>query len=99
MSLYLSLSFTILEGFSIVAVYYRALMISGSLRAVFYFVALWGVIRGVRWRLLLIAFLAISDIVGEFVAQGTLSPKINVSILVAIALLLLCILSTEISRK
>jgi hypothetical protein len=37
-----------------------------------------------------VAFLAVSDIIGEFVAQGTVLVAINVSIVVAIILLLLC---------
>lgn len=75
---------------STVAVDYRALMISGAIIAFLFVVALRGVIRKTHWGLFLVALLATSDIIGEFIAQGTMSPPINISILVAIVLLLLC---------
>jgi uncharacterized membrane protein (UPF0136 family) len=59
---------------STVAVDDEALMISGAIIAVLFVVALWGVIRKTNWGLFLVALLAIFDIVGEFVAQGTPFP-------------------------
>ena len=76
---------------STVAVDYRALMISGAVIAILFAVALPALIRKIRWSLYLVALLAVSDIVGEFIAQGTILIAINVSVIVAIILLFLCI--------
>ncbi|MDH5733583.1 MAG: hypothetical protein OEY88_07360 [Candidatus Bathyarchaeota archaeon] len=75
---------------STVAVQYEVLMISGAIVAVLFAAALWGVIERRNWGLLLVAVLAAFDIVGEFIAQGTIFITITVSILVAIVLLVLC---------
>lgn len=76
---------------STVAVDYRALMISGAIIAILFAVALPALIQKKRWSLYLVALLAASDIIGEFIAQGTLIVAINVSIILAVILLLLCI--------
>ncbi|MDH5450133.1 MAG: hypothetical protein OEX77_04390 [Candidatus Bathyarchaeota archaeon] len=75
---------------STVGVQYEVLMISGAIVAVLFAAALWGVIERRNWGLLLVAVLAAFDIVGEFIAQGTIFITITVSILVAIVLLVLC---------
>lgn len=76
---------------SAVAVDYRALMVSGAVIAILFAVALLALIRKTRWSLYLIALLAASDIIGEFIAQGTVLIAINVSIIVAVILLFLSI--------
>ena len=76
---------------STVAVDYRGLMISGAVIAILFAVTLPAVIRKKRWSLYLAALLAASDIIGEFIAQGTVLIAINVSITVAVILLLLSI--------
>lgn len=76
---------------STVAVDYRALLISGAVIAILFAFALSGLVRKKRWGLYLVAFLAASDIIGEFIAQGTIFVTVNVSIIVAIILVLLLI--------
>ncbi len=75
---------------STVAVEYKILMLSGVIIAVLFIVSIWGIIKRKNWGLFLVSFLAIIDIVGEFIAQGTVLITINISILVAIILLILC---------
>jgi hypothetical protein len=81
---------------STVAVDYRALMISGAVIAILFTVALPALIQRKRWSLYLVMLLAASDIIGEFIAQGTAFVAINVSIIVAIILLFLCIFGLRI---
>ena len=81
---------------STVAVDYRALMISGAVFAILFAVALTAVIQKKRWSLYLVALLVASDIIGEFIAQGTVFVAINISLIVAIVLLFLCILGLRI---
>jgi hypothetical protein len=76
---------------STVAVDYRGLMISGVVIAILFAVAFPAVIRKKHWSLYLVALLALSDIIGEFIAQGTILIAINVSITIAVILLLLSI--------
>jgi hypothetical protein len=75
---------------STVAVDYRALMVSGAVIAILFAVALPALIQKKRWILYLVALLAVSDIIGEFIAQGTIFVTINISLIVAIILLFLC---------
>ncbi len=75
---------------STVAVDYEALMIIGAIVAVLFAVALWEVVRRKNRGLYMASLLAAFDIVGEFVAQGTILIVINISIIVAIVLLFLC---------
>lgn len=75
---------------SIVAVDYRALLASGVVVTALFAVAVWALVRKKHFGVYLVACLAAFDIVGEFVAQGTVFIAINVSIVVAIVLLLLC---------
>jgi hypothetical protein len=84
---------------STVAVDYRALTISGAVIAVLFAVSLWALFRGKRWSLFLVAFLAASDVIGEFVAQGTFLIEVTVSIVVAAALLSLCYLENRNLQK
>ena len=81
---------------STVAVDYRALMISGAVLAILFAIALPALIQKKRWSLYLVALLAASDIIGEFIAQGTIFVTINISLIVAIILLFLCILGLRI---
>jgi hypothetical protein len=59
---------------------------------VLFSLSLWGIVTHRRWALNLVIVLAIFDIIGEFVAQGTLSIVVTVSFLVAILLLMLALL-------
>ncbi len=77
---------------STVAISPMLLMVLGGLVAILFAVALWAMIRGRGWAANLIIGLALFDVVGEFVAQGTLAIDINVSFIVAIALLVLVLL-------
>lgn len=67
------------------------LMILGALVAVLFVFSLWGMITKRRWAIKLIAALALFDIIGEFVAQGSLGIVITVSFLVALLLLVLAL--------
>jgi len=73
-----------------VAVDYRALAISGAIIAVLFAVSFWAVLLKKGWALYLLAAIAAFDVIGEFVAQGNFTIAINVSILVAVILLILC---------
>jgi hypothetical protein len=84
---------------STVAVDYRALMISGAVLAILFAVTLSAVIQKKRWSLYLAAVLAASDIIGEFIAQGTVFVTINVSLIVATVLLFLCIFGLQIELR
>ena len=66
------------------------LMVSGAIVAALFAIALWATVKNKKWGIILASALAMFDIVGEFVAQGTISITITVSILVAIILLVLC---------
>lgn len=84
---------------STVAVDFRALLVSGVVVAVLFVIAVWALVRKKRFGVYLVACLAAFDIVGEFVAQGTVFVAINVSIVVAIILLLLCFFELRNLRK
>ena len=77
---------------STVAVSPTALMIAGAGLAVLFALALWAVARGGAWATKLVVALALCDMVGEFIAQGTLAIDMNVSFIVATALLVLALL-------
>jgi hypothetical protein len=68
------------------------LLVLGTIAAILYGIALWGLVVRRHWAANLVLGLALFDIVGEFVAQGTLAITINVSFLVAIALFVLTLL-------
>lgn len=74
---------------STVAVSPTSLMVLGAVVAVLFVVSLWGMISKRPWAINLLVFLALFDIVGEFVAQGRIAITLNVSFLVATLLLIL----------
>ena len=74
---------------STVAVSPSLLMVLGAIVALLFMLSLWGMITRRKWAVNLVIGLALFDIVGEFVAQGTLYIVITVSILVATILLIL----------
>ncbi len=78
---------------STVAVSPDALMVAGGLVAVAFAAALWALWARRTWAMGLVMALALFDMVGEFVAQGTLAITLNVSFIVATALLLLALFS------
>jgi hypothetical protein len=67
------------------------LMILGAVVAVLFVISLWGLITQQKWAINLVIALALFDIIGEFVAQGTIIITINVSFLVATTLLILAL--------
>lgn len=77
---------------STVAVDPDLLMDLGALAAVLFIVSLWGLLTRKWWTADLLLFLALFDIVGEFVAQGKLAIMLTVSFLVAVLLLILSLM-------
>lgn len=67
------------------------LLVLGAIVAVLFMLALWGFIRRRLWAVNLALALALFDMLGEFLAQGTLGIQLNVSFLVASTLLILCL--------
>ena len=84
---------------STVAVDYRALAISGAILAVLFAFSFWAVLLKKGWALYLLTATATFDFVGEFIAQGTFTIAINVSILVAVILLILCLFQLQNLKK
>ena len=84
---------------STVDVDYRALAVSGAVLAVLFAFSFWAVLLKKEWALYLLTAAAAFDVIGEFVAQGTFTIAINVSILVAVTLLILCLLQLRNFRK
>ena len=84
---------------STVDVDYRALAVSGAVLAVLFAFSFWAVLLKKGWALYLLTAAAAFDVIGEFVAQGTFTIAINVSILVAVTLLILCLLQLRNFRK
>ena len=80
-----------------VAVDYRWLTVLGAIAGVLFGIALAGHLTGRRWAAWLALALAAFDIVGEFVAQGTITIQVNVSFIVAIIVLLIA--WTELRRN
>jgi hypothetical protein len=72
-----------------VAADYRWFLFAGAALTILFALCVWGLWRRTPWVGVAIAILAVVDIVGEFLAQGTLLITVNVSFLAAIALLLL----------
>jgi hypothetical protein len=75
-----------------VAISPTILMILGAMVAVLFMVSLWAMITGKWWALNLVIGLAIFDLVGEFLAQGTILISCNVSFTVALVLLIFAFL-------
>lgn len=84
---------------STVAVRADVLMILGGCVAVLFGLSFWGLIRQRLWAPRLVIGLALFDIVGEFVAQGTLGISLTVSFLVAIALLVLALMDVSTQKR
>ena len=76
---------------STVVVSPAALLVLGAVAAGLFMVTLWGLVKRRRWAADLAIGLALFDIVGEFVAQGTLGIALTVSFLVAALLLVLAL--------
>jgi hypothetical protein len=76
---------------STVVVHPTILLVLGSTIAALFCVAFWGLIRSRSWAINLVLGLALFDIIGEFIAQGTLMITIPVSFLVACVLVVLAI--------
>ncbi len=74
---------------STVVVDYRWLVITGAIIGVLYAVALAALKHDRYWSLKLLTLLALADIAGEFIAQGTLAITVTVSFIVAILILIL----------
>jgi uncharacterized membrane protein (UPF0136 family) len=81
-----------------VALPYQIFLVAGAAIAVLFALAGWGLLQRRDWARGLIIALALTDIVGEFVAQGTLAIQINVSVLVATLLLILALLYRQPAR-
>ncbi|MGE5375973.1 MAG: hypothetical protein ACM3XO_13025 [Bacteroidota bacterium] len=77
----------------------RILMIAGAIVAVLFAVSLWGLFQKRAWAIHLLIFLAVFDMLGEFVAQGTIAINMNVSFLVATLLLILALVYRGQMRK
>lgn len=77
---------------STVAISPTILMVLGGPVAVLFAVALWAIFKGRAWARKLVISLALFDMIGEMVAQGTVIIDINVSFIVATALLILVLL-------
>ena len=77
---------------STVAVNPDILLISGAVVAGLFMLSLWGMLGKKRWAINLAMALAIFDIIGEFIAQGTIRIVITVSFLTALTLLVLTLL-------
>ena len=70
---------------------WEILLVTGGIVAVLFVVALIGLLRWEPWAPRLLVGLAVFDIVGEFVGQGTIMIEIVVSFLVAVVLLILAL--------
>ncbi len=84
---------------STVAVSADLLMVLGGCVTVLFGLSFWGLIRQRLWAQRLVIGLALFDIVGEFVAQGTPGISLTVSFLVAIALLVLALTDVSTQRR
>jgi hypothetical protein len=77
---------------STVAVSPSVLLVLGAIVAGLFSLSLWGIVTHRHWAINLVIALAMLDIAGEFIAQGTLNIVITVSFLVAALLLVLALL-------
>jgi hypothetical protein len=68
------------------------LMILGAIVTILLILSLWGLIAQQKWAANLVIGLALFDLIGEFVAQGTVMIAITVSFVVASGLLILSLL-------
>ncbi len=72
-----------------VAVDYRWLAATGAVIGLLFLVAFVALVARQRWSLTLLSGLAGVDIVGEFIAQGTVVITLTVSFVVALVILIL----------
>jgi hypothetical protein len=84
---------------STVVVSPTALMIAGAVIAILFVLSLWGLLKRRDWTVNLLIALALFDMLGEFVAQGTIAITLNVSFLVATLLLVLSLVYRGQMRK
>lgn len=82
-----ALTFNFLNIQDTVAIHHNILILAGGLVAILFGVELWGVFHHRPWTRRLLLGLALFDIVGEFLAQGTLIIDLNVSFIIALILL------------
>ena len=75
------------------------LMIAGAVVAILFMFGLWGLLKRKIWTVNLLIALALFDMVGEFVAQGTIAINMNISFLVASLLLILSLVYRGQMRK
>jgi hypothetical protein len=68
------------------------LMILGAVVAIAFGLSFWGVVTQQKWAIDLVIFLALFDIIGEFIAQGRIPIALTVSFVVAVILLILALL-------
>ncbi len=87
-----ALSFNWMNIGATVAVPPAILIVLGGLAAILFAAALWGIVKRQAWATNLIIGLALFDMIGEFVAQGTIGIQLNVSFLVATTLLVCCLI-------
>lgn len=66
---------------------FRFFLVAGAVEALLFALGGWGILNAKAWARWLLVALALVDIIGEFVAQGTLLITITVSFLVAVILL------------
>jgi len=74
-----------------VVVDHRILMVSGFLVGILFLVSIPFLLQRKRVGFNLLLFLALFDLIGEFIAQGTLAIKVVVSFLVALLILLILV--------
>lgn len=77
---------------STVVVSPKFLMISGAIVAILFMAGLWGLLKKQAWTIDLLIALALFDMIGEFVAQGTIAIAMTVSFLAATCLLILSLI-------
>jgi len=75
------------------------LMVSGGIVAILFMISLMGLLKKRTWSISLLLFLAVFDLVGEIVAQGTLAITMTISFLVAALLLILTLVYRGRLRK
>jgi magnesium-transporting ATPase (P-type) len=84
---------------STVAVNPKSLMLIGAGLAILFMFSLWGMLARKKWAINLVILLGLSDVIGEFVAQGKIAIVITVSFVVATALLILSLLFRRQERE
>ena len=78
---------------------YRFFLVAGACEALLFVCAGWGVVQKTSWTWWLLFILALMDVVGEFVAQGTLMVTLNVSLVVAAILLAVSLIYRQTTRQ